>query len=173
MNIFDIIVITLLLFGFFKGFSKGLFVEIASLIALLAGVYGSIHFSYFAEDFLKASLSWNQKYTTLLAYAVTFIAIVISITLIAKALTKIANFASLGMLNKILGGLFGAFKFGLVLSIFFIFFENINNFFPFVKKESMDKSILYHPVKKIAPALFPSLIKKSEDNTENVYTNNN
>ena len=53
MNIFDIGIAVLLIFGFVRGVMKGLFVEVASLVALIGGVYGAIHFSYFIVDFLK------------------------------------------------------------------------------------------------------------------------
>ena len=51
MNTFDIIIAGLLLFGFVRGLFKGLFVEIASLVALIGGVYGAMHFSFYASDF--------------------------------------------------------------------------------------------------------------------------
>jgi len=162
MNTFDIIVAALLLFGFVRGLMKGLFVEAASLVSLLAGVYGAIHFSYFVGDWLKNSVSWDQKYISLAAFAITFVIIIIAIALLGKVLTRIANFASLGILNKILGGVFGALKIGLILSVIFIFFGKVNNTIPFVKQESLDESILYKPVKKIAPTLFPSIIRDSE-----------
>ncbi len=159
MNTFDIIIAALLLFGFVRGLMKGLFVEAASLVSLLAGVYGAIHFSHFVGNWLKNSVSWDEQYISLVAFAVTFVIIIIVIALLGKILTKIADFASLGILNKILGGVFGALKIGLILSVVFIFFGKINNTIPFVKDESLNKSILYKPVKKIAPMLFPSIIK--------------
>ena len=159
MNIFDIIIAALLLFGFVRGVMKGLFVEVASLVALIAGVYGAIHFSYFIGDWLKNSVNWDEKYISLAAFAATFVAIIIIIALLGKMLTKIADFAALGALNKILGGVFGALKIGLILSVIFIFFGKMNDTFPFVKKETLETSILYAPVKKIAPMLFPSIIK--------------
>lgn len=162
MNIFDIIIAALLLFGFVRGLMKGLFVEVASLVALVGGVYGAIHFSYFASDFLKEFVSWKPKYITLTAFAVTFVAIVITIALLGKALTKIANFASLGILNKILGGAFGALKIGLILSTVFIFFGKINNTIPFVDKDTLNESILYSPIKKIVPTIFPSIIEEEQ-----------
>ena len=48
MTILDIVLASLLLFGLIRGLMKGLFVEVASLIALIAGIYGAIHFSVFA-----------------------------------------------------------------------------------------------------------------------------
>lgn len=166
MNTFDIIITALLLFGFIRGLMKGLFVEVASLVALIAGVYGAIHFSYFIGDWLKESVSWEEKYITLAAFAGTFIVIIIVITLMGKLLTKIADFAALGILNKILGGVFGALKIGLILSVVFIFFSRMNDTIPFVKQETLEESILYEPVKEIAPMLFPSIIKNVEKEEE-------
>jgi membrane protein required for colicin V production len=149
MNIFDIIIAALLLFGFFRGFLKGLFVEIASLVALIGGVYGAIHFSYFIGDFLNESVSWTEEYISLAAFAGTFIVIIIVISLLGKALTKFADFVSLGVMNKILGAVFGALKIGLILSVVFIFFSKMNDTIPFIKKETLESSILYNPVKKL------------------------
>lgn len=167
MNTFDIIIAALLLFGFVRGIMKGLFVEVASLVALVTGVYGAIHFSYFLGEWLKNSVSWDEKYVTLVAFAGTFVVIIVAIALLGKILTKIADFASLGILNKILGGVFGALKIGLILSVIFIFFGKINDTIPFVKKENLEESILYKPVKKVAPMIFPSIIKGDEE-TEDI-----
>ena len=50
MGILDIVLGLLLIYGLYKGLKNGLFVEIASIIALIAGLYGAIHFSYIAGD---------------------------------------------------------------------------------------------------------------------------
>ena len=167
MNIFDIIIASLLLFGFVRGVIKGLFVEVASLVALIAGVYGAINFSYFASDFLKDYVSWKPEYISLASFAITFVVIIVVIALLGKLLTKIADFAALGIMNKILGGIFGALKIGLILSVVFIFFGKMNNTIPFIKKETLDASILYAPIKKIAPTIFPSIIKEETDEETN------
>ena len=163
MNIFDIVIAALLIFGFVRGVMKGLFVEVASLAALIGGVYGAIHFSYFIGNFLKEAVSWDQEYVSLAAFAGTFITIIVTIALLGKMLTKLADFAALGVINKILGGVFGAIKIGLILSIVFIFFGKMNDTIPFVKKDTLDESILYAPVKKIAPTIFPSIIKNEDE----------
>ncbi len=162
MNVFDIIIAALLLFGFVRGIMKGLFLEVASLVALLGGVYGAIHFSYFVSNFLKEYVSFKQEYIALVSFAITFIIIIVTITLLGKVLTKIADFASLGIINKLLGGIFGCLKIGLVLSVIFIFFGKMNETIPFIKKETLNESILYHSVRKIAPTIFPSIIKEEK-----------
>ncbi|MGJ8744317.1 CvpA family protein [Polaribacter sp.] len=167
MNTFDIIIAALLLFGFVRGVLKGLFVEVASLVALIAGVYGAIHFSFYISDWLKDSVAWDEKYVSLAAFAGTFVVIIIVIAMLGKILTKIADFASLGIINKILGGVFGALKIGLILSVIFLFFGKMNNTIPFVEKETLEQSILFSTVKSIAPAIFPSIIKGDNSIKEN------
>ncbi|WP_422106368.1 CvpA family protein [Winogradskyella sp.] len=163
MSIIDIILAALILFGFIRGLFKGLFVEIASLLALVLGVYGAIHFSYFAADVLESKVDWNEKTINIVAFAITFVIIVLAISLAGKALTKLADFAALGMLNKLLGGVFGALKIGLILSVLLIVFNKLNKTLPFMEKEDLDKSALYEPVKSLAPMIFPNLIKSESE----------
>ena len=100
MSIIDIILAALLLFGFIRGLFKGLFVEIASLLALVLGIYGAIHFSNYAATFLQAKVDWDEQAINVTAFAITFVVIVLAIALAGKALTKLANFAALGILNN-------------------------------------------------------------------------
>lgn len=163
MNIFDIVIVVLLIFAFVRGLMKGFFVEVASLIALVGGVFGAIYFSYFASDVLEEYVDWDENYIALTAFAITFIAIVVAVSFLGKMLTKIADFAALGLLNKILGGIFALLKSVLILSVVFVFFARVNNNLLFVGKETLDNSILYAPVKSIVPSIFPSIIKEIEE----------
>ena len=168
MSFIDIILGAALLFGLVRGIMKGLFVEVASLLALVLGVYGAIHFSFYAADLIQTKVDWNLKTINIVAFAITFIVIVFAISLAGKALTKLADFAALGMLNKLLGGAFGALKIGLILSVLLIVFNKLNNALPFLEDVDIEQSVLYSPVKSIAPILFPTLIKSDEleDSTE-------
>ena len=111
----------------------------------------------------SSAINWSDETNRIVAFAVTFLVVVILIIVIGKILTKIADITALGMLNKILGGLFGALKIALILSVIFTFFGRVNNTIPFIKQETLDESLLYSPVKQIAPTLFPSIIKKDKD----------
>ena len=163
MSIIDIVLGALLLFGLIRGGIKGLFVEIASLLALVLGVYGAIHFSSFAADFLQSKVDWNEKTLNIIAFAITFVIIVLTISLAGKALTKLADFAALGVLNKLLGGVFGALKIGLILSVLLMVFNKLNKTLPFIEAQDLEESILYEPVKSLAPMVFPNLIKSERE----------
>lgn len=157
MNILDIALLTLLVLGLVRGFMRGFFVEIASLIALIAGVYGAFHFSNFAASFLKERVQWDENTVNIVAFIITFVIIVFTIALAGKALTKIANFAMLGLLNKILGALFGGLKVAFILSVILLVLDRIPANIPFIQEGDQDKSVLYYPIKSLIPTLFLNL----------------
>tara|TARA_B110000259_G_scaffold124831_1_gene141350 strand:- start:175 stop:762 length:588 start_codon:yes stop_codon:yes gene_type:complete len=163
MNIFDIVIAVILIIAFIRGFMKGFFVEVASLIALIGGIYGAIHFSYFAANILKKYVAWSENYIALTAFAVTFIAIVIAVSSLGKVFTKMADFVALGLINKILGGVFALLKSVVILSVIFVFFARVNSTIPFIEKQTLDASILYAPVKEIVPTIFPAIIKEIDE----------
>ncbi|MFH6603261.1 CvpA family protein [Maribacter algicola] len=159
MSFLDIILGLLLLYGLYKGLKNGLFVEIASIIALIAGIYGAIHFSYYAGDYLSQNMDWDERYINIAAFIITFIIIVLVVHLLGKFLTKIADFAMLGLLNKIAGALFGALKVAVIVGAILIFFERVNQTAGLVKDESLQNSVLYEPVKEIGAFVFDAVLK--------------
>ena len=164
MSFLDIIIGLLLIYGLWKGLNNGLFVEIASIVALIAGIYGAIHFSYIAGDYLSQNMQWNERYINLTAFVVTFIIIVIVVNITGKLLTKIANFAMLGLLNKIAGALFGALKVAIILGALLVFFERVNSSANLVKNEAMENSVLYEPVKEIGAFVFSAVLNSDTAN---------
>jgi membrane protein required for colicin V production len=168
MSVIDIVLGALLIFGLIRGFMKGLFVEVASLVALVAGVYGAIHFSHYMSEKLGDNVNWDEKYVNVLAFAVTFFLIVLLVSLAGKAFTKLADFAALGILNKLLGAAFGVLKIGFILSIVLIIFSHTNNNIEFVSHKKLTQSVLYLPVKNIATLIFPNIIKQEEEFREDL-----
>ncbi len=163
MNTVDIIILVVLLFGLIKGYIKGLFIEITSLVGLILGIYGAIHFSYFLSNILESRVDWDASMIQIVAFGGTFLIILLALVFLGKALTKIAETASLGIFNKMLGAIFGLLKYALILSIVFIVYDQINGSLKFVNKGKVNQSTLYDPVKNLAPTLFPKLVKVVEE----------
>lgn len=157
MNFIDIVFAVLLCFALYKGIKNGLFVELASLIGLLAGIFIAIKFSYMLKEVLESQVTWNAKYIEITAFALTFILVVLIIHLSAKILTKIADFAYLGWLNKIAGAVFSSLKTLLALSVVIFLFEKINNNQIIVPKDKLDESIFYNPTKEISSFIYPKI----------------
>jgi len=162
MSTIDIVIAVILLFGLVKGYMKGLFVEITSLVGLVLGVYGALHFSFFLSDILKDNVSWDESMIQIVAFAGTFIIILLALVFLGKALTKIAETIFLGFFNKLLGAVFGVLKYALILSIVFLIYDQINSSLKFLNKEKAKESVLYEPVKNLAPTIFPNMVKVVE-----------
>ena len=163
MSFLDIIVCALLVFAFYKGVVNGLFVELASLISLVLGIYFAVKFSSFVKELLMGFVKWNPNSIQIVAFILTFIVVVIAIHLLGKFLTGIANFAFLGWLNKLGGGFFRVLKTVLIVSIVFSVFEKINYNNYLAKQETLDNSIFFNPIQKIAGYIFPSIKKGYEE----------
>ncbi len=163
MDFLDIVLGLLLAWGFYRGFINGLFVELASLIALIAGIYGAIHFSYFAGDYLSKNMDWDARYISLTSFLITFIIIVVVVHFAGKFLTKIANFAMLGFLNKIAGAVFGTLKIAIILGALLIFFDRINNSVNMIDQTTKEQSILYRPIKNIGEFAFSTVLRELDE----------
>jgi membrane protein required for colicin V production len=164
MNIVDIILGIILLFAFYKGAKQGLFVTLASLIGLVLGVIGAVYFSDYAADYLVENVSWSEQVINLVAFAITFLVIVFVIGLAGKALTKVADFAALGLVNKILGGIFNALKYGFIVSVIFMFINASSAVSGFIiSEEKKEASMLYEPLASLAPLVLPHILEKVDE----------
>jgi membrane protein required for colicin V production len=163
MGFLDIVLGALLAFALYKGVRNGLFVELASLVSLLAGIYFAIKFSSLIKGILSGFVNWNPNTIQVIAFVLTFILIVVGISLLGKFLTGLADFAYLGWINKVGGGFFRVLKTVLILGIVFAVFEKINYHNFLAKKETLDNSIFYNPVQKTARFMYPSIEKWYDD----------
>ena len=155
MNYFDIVIGIILLVGIIKGFKNGLVIELASLAALVLGVFGAVKFSSLTEAWLSQHFSSN--YIGIIAFLITFAAIVVGVHLIAKAVDKLVKAVALGTVNRILGAAFSLLKYGFILSILLAVFNSIDRNFNIVPQETKESSILYRPLSELAPKVFPYL----------------
>ena len=147
MNLLDIIIGGFLIYGIFKGFSKGLIIEISSIIAIILGVYGAIRFFNILNPSLSSIFSWDNKITQLISFLLVFIGIILSISFLAKFLTKVIKTISLGIFNRIAGSIFGGTKIIVILGIIIVFLDNMNFLFPVINDDIINNSLLYSPVK--------------------------
>ncbi len=155
MNWIDFIIIALLAFGLIQGFIDGLIIEVAELVALVAGIWGAIHFSGWTADKLEGWFDMQSAWTGIVSFAITFIAIVIAIYLIGKIIDSLMKAISLGFVVKTLGAVFGVFKTALILSVIFVFLNTIDQKRHFLPASTISSSFLYNPIADLVPAIFP------------------
>lgn len=155
MNWIDTIIIIILGLSMIMGFINGFVKEVASLAALILGIWGAIKFSTFTAAKLYDYFDMTGKYVGIIAFLITFGFIVIIIHFIGILANKIVDAVALGFVNRLLGIVFGLLKSVLIMSVFFVILNAIDARRPFLPKETIERSIFYNPVSDIAPAIFP------------------
>ena len=155
MNWIDFIIVIILIISLVRGFTDGFVKEVASLAALVLGIWGAIRFSSFTASKLYDWFDMTGQFVGLIAFLITFGLIVIIVHFIGIIADKLIKAISLGFLNRILGIVVGLFKSVLILSVFFVILNAIDKRKPFLPKETIEESKFYKPIAAIAPALFP------------------
>ncbi|MEO8515365.1 MAG: CvpA family protein [Flavobacterium sp.] len=163
MGFIDIVLAALLAFGFYKGCKNGLFVELASLISFVIGIYVAIKFSYLVSAFLGKHVSWSPKTIQISAFVITLLLVIVIIHLLAKILTGVASFAFLGWANTLIGGIFAVIKTALFIGIVLSLFQKVNINNMLVSKKTQEGSLFFNPCIKTAEVILPVLTDWFED----------
>ncbi len=157
VNYIDIIVLLFLLWGAYRGFSKGLIIEVATLLGLVFGVYVAIKYSSYTEDILVDFLNISSRYISYIALAVTFVLVAIVVYIIGKLLTKLIDIISLGLINKLLGTILGVAKYFVVVCVLLMIVDALNIKFQFLSEETQQKSLLFYPFLNFAQKIYNSI----------------
>ena len=155
MNWIDAVIVVILILSLVTGFTNGLVKEVASLAALILGIWGAIRFSAFTAEKLYDYFDMTGRYVGIIAFLITFGIIVVIIHFIGILADRVVTAASLGFVNRILGIVFGLLKSVLIMSVFFVILNAIDARKPFLPKEKIEQSRFYNPISDIAPAIFP------------------
>jgi len=172
MNILDIILAVPLLWFAYRGFQKGLVIELASLVALILGIWAAIHFSFFAADFLTDNFDIGPKYLPVTAFIITFIVVVLGVILVGKIVEKFINLIALGFLNKLGGLVFGIVKAAFFLSVIALIINSFDDDQSLITPTLREGSLLYKPIERFAPSIIPMLdvddVRKIDIDTESL-----
>jgi membrane protein required for colicin V production len=155
MNWIDATIVIILILSAVMGFINGLIKEVASLAALILGIWGAIKFSAFTAGKLYDYFDMTNRYVGIIAFIVTFIAIVILIHFIGLLADKLVNAVSLGFVNRLLGIVFGLLKSVLIMSVVFVILSAIDVRRPILPRDKIEESMFFNPISDIAPAIFP------------------
>ena len=155
MNYIDILIIIILAIAAIKGFVDGFIKEVAALAALILGIWAAIKFSSFTAAKLYDYFDMTGRYVGIIAFIITFLIVVVIIHLTGFLIDKLVKAVALGLLNRLLGMIFGILKSTLILSVIFVILNAIDEHRPFLPKDKINRSMLYNPISDIAPAIFP------------------
>lgn len=157
LNFLDIFFLICFIPAIIGGLINGLVRQLATLASLLLGIWAGWHFSELLSQWIRLLFHSDSKLIGIISFAIIFIAVLILVNLIGKALSGIIKFALLGWLDKLLGVVFGLIKYALILSVIIYFFNSINNLYEIVPAHRFASSSLYSLIAPLAPAIFPYL----------------
>ena len=157
MNYLDIILAVPLLWGLYKGISKGIIKELATLIALIAGIYGAVHFADNINPYLKEQFTIESSFLPIVSFAITFIIIVLAVKLIGFIIDKVVKAVALGIISRILGGVFGVLKTAFILSALLLIINTFDYYLKLIPIEQKKQSVLYKPISNMIPSIIPSV----------------
>lgn len=167
MNYIDIVLVLLLIFSAISGFRKGLIVELASLAALILGIWGAIEFSDITSEFLVENFNWEPDYLNIISFVITFVVIVILVHIVGNVVNKLVETVMLGFINKLAGLAFGILRAALVLSIILVVFDKIDEDVEILSSKAKKESRLYEPIRNFAPSIFPFIDFWDDNNSSN------
>ncbi len=153
--VIDIIILLCLGWGAYKGFRKGFIIQSFVIIALILAIWGGFALSGVVESFLQRNFQMSELACSVVSFAIVFLLILILVYTSGFLVTKIANATSLGLINRLAGAAFGIFTNALILSVIIVLVDRINEQKHFLPEEKLEKTYLYKPVGKVAPAIFP------------------
>ena len=142
INIMDLVFGGLIAYGGFKGFRKGVIVELTSLLALVLGIYGAILFSGFVAEHLTSYIDFDKRYVDLASFGLTSVGIIFGVSILGKMLTSLAKLVMLNGVNRMLGLLFGGLKLAVFSGVVLIFLMKANALFGFIPSKIIEQSLL-------------------------------
>ena len=153
--VIDIIILLCLGWGVYKGFRKGFIIQSFIILALVLAIWGGFAFAGKLEPFMQKHFNISDLVCSIVSFIFVFVLVLILVYTSGYLISKVADATSLGMINRLGGAAFGMLANALILSVFIILFDRVNNNKNFVERETLDKTYLYKPTGKVAPAIFP------------------
>lgn len=166
MNSLDLIILLPVAAGFITGLFRGLIKEVISLGVIIIGIYAARLLAPVATTLMINWFDLSPKVAQVLGFIVVFSIVAILLTIAGRLLQKVIQLLSLGFLNRIVGGIFGGLKIALIFSILLNILQGIDHKISIIDAELREKSILYAPVKGLAPRLWDEIIDKDRNDVE-------
>ena len=157
MATLDIILLVCFIPGIIRGISKGFLEQALALAGIVISVWAAFHFSGLVATWIKPYLDFSETTLNVIAFALILVAISLLVLLIAKLLTKVVELAMLGWVDKLLGLVLAIAVNALVIGIFIVLFETVNQKFTLVQPEVLDGSVVYTTLRDICYIVFPYL----------------
>jgi membrane protein required for colicin V production len=140
-----------------EDFQKVLCYRQQPCLPLFLALSGPLSFSGYTSTLIIEHTKMTGEYLPIISFALTFIVIVVVVHLLAKVIERLVEAVALGFLNRLAGALFSMTKFAFIISVILVVLNGIHAKYSFLPEEKIDQSLMYRPLSKFAPGIFPYL----------------
>lgn len=166
MNIIDICIVVILAFFGIKGLIRGIILEVFTLVGLLIGYIVALREMSSVTGFVIRYIHIHELFLNVLSFIVIFLAIIFIFRWLAGLLRKFAKWTLITWVDRLGGIAFGVFKGSLVASLVILLVSLLP--LPESVEEVQNQSVLFKPVRAVAPAVF-NLFEKMFPETKDFY----
>jgi len=117
MNFIDLIIIAIISYGIIRGYSKGLIVELSSFFGIFISFFIAGNIDNLLSQEIVKYINLNIDIVNIISFIIIFGLSYSLIIFFAKGFTKLAKIVYLGLLNSLMGSIFGGLKLLLILLI--------------------------------------------------------
>ena len=157
MGITDIIILVCFIPAVIQGLRKGFVSQAISLVAIFAGIFLAIKFNGVLAPWLSGFIHADEKSIKVISFIVLIIAGILLMKFAGRMLTKLLDFATLGMANRIAGLAFALFEYAIIIGLAISLFDNLNSKLTLVDPQTLTDSPVYMYLKDFAGKVFPYL----------------
>lgn len=150
MSILDIIIIIPLIYGAYKGFTKGLLRELTSLLAVILAITLGFKLMDLVIALIQPYLGENNQIVPLIAFVAIFVVVLILVNLLSKAVKKVLDMTLLGNVDDFAGAVLGILKWAFAMSMILWLLDQAQIIIP---KERTEGSILFPFLMAYGPKL--------------------
>ena len=148
MNTLDLILLIALLIGGYRGFSKGLFIEVVGIAALVIAIIAGFKLLHVGIQFLSSHFGSFSHMVPYISFILIFVAILVLINLLGRVVKQALDLTLLGSLDNFAGALLGVLKWAIAISIFLWLTHMVGFRIP---EETRHGSLIYPLIEPLGP----------------------
>ena len=153
LNFIDYILLVILALFLIQGYRRGIIISLASVAALIIGIYVAVHFSNYLDATLMEHLRPSRKWLPILSFTITFVLVVIAVMLVAKLTERLVTVVGMGFFNHLGGAVLGLIKGVILVSILIFIIKSVDPKGKWLTEKDQKGSYFFSRVEKIFPKL--------------------
>lgn len=142
----DIVILLPVVYGLGHGLLRGFVREFTSLFIVVGGVLAGKFFAPKFASFILSAMNMPERVALLLAYVLLFVGVALVCKLLARLITAFLRKVDLNWLNRLVGAVLGATVWALIVSLLLNFITFLEPYYPLIKPEAKQQSVLYQPI---------------------------